>query len=709
VTVQLSNPTTQPVTVPFTLSGTAANPADHDLSAGSFVTPGSTKSPGTTTATKTIQIVSDALDEPNETIVVTLGTATNASFQGLSVQTLTIQDDDASPSLSINDLFAPEAGGAASFTVSLSAASGQAVQVTASTVDQSAQAGADYTAVTSLVMTIPAGQTSASLPVTILDDNLAEPNERFLVRLSAPQNASLLDPEGAGTITDDEVSVSIGSVSRLEGAGGATTSFGFPILLSRPAPADVTVLASTSDDTAIAGVDYTGLSNQPITIPAGSTQALVPVTVNDENLNEPLELFRVTISGLTGGGGKATIGTNTGTGIIENDDTVAISVDDPSAPENVATGRLDFTVSLSNPSVGTIALFAATQDGSALAASGDYMARSNVLLSFAPGQTSKTVSVTLADDAINERDESLSLLLSGLSGGFGSPSFAKASGQGTIANDDLVTFGLANASIPENLGGSQAFAVPARITVTLSKASDAAVSFNVDTIGGTATPGLDFAPISALQITIPAGQTSAVLATTIFNERFNESDETFSLQLSSISGNPGVGPGVTLAVTITNDDDYDIVETIAGGFNLGAPANKSPFTILQGKGKLAVDSSGNVFVSEPSSASGIRRIDGQTGTVSAIVGPGLGSNLGDGGLAAHASIQEPTALTLDGAGNLYIAEDGFGLAALRRVDAQSGVINTVIDSPSTSFFAQKAAGIGDGGPLARWPDAGECP
>ena len=84
------------------------------------------------------------------------------------------------------------------------------------TADGSATAGSDYTAASGDV-TIPAGQTSATITVAVKGDRLPEPNETFVVNLSSPTNASIADGQGMGTILDNEPRISINNVSKKEG------------------------------------------------------------------------------------------------------------------------------------------------------------------------------------------------------------------------------------------------------------------------------------------------------------------------------------------------------------------------------------------------------------------------------------------------------------------------------------------------------------
>ena len=92
VTAQLSESHTSAVSVPFTLSGTGATPADFTVTASPL-----TIAAGQTSASATITVVDDTDDEQDETIILTIGTPTNATKGTRAVQTVTITDNDPTP------------------------------------------------------------------------------------------------------------------------------------------------------------------------------------------------------------------------------------------------------------------------------------------------------------------------------------------------------------------------------------------------------------------------------------------------------------------------------------------------------------------------------------------------------------------------------------------------------------------------------------
>ncbi|NUS60574.1 MAG: hypothetical protein HOQ01_06465 [Lysobacter sp.] len=110
------------------------------------------------------------------------------------------------PTLSVGDVALSEGHSGTktmSFTVKLSAASTNTVNVSFKTSNGSAVAGTDYTAALGTISFSP-GQTSRSVAVTLRGDRTPEKSETFALNLSNPVNATLRDGVAIGTITNDD-------------------------------------------------------------------------------------------------------------------------------------------------------------------------------------------------------------------------------------------------------------------------------------------------------------------------------------------------------------------------------------------------------------------------------------------------------------------------------------------------------------------------
>ena len=214
IAVTLSNATILTVVVDFTVAAGTADDSGTDFTlANGQVTIGA----GTTSANISFTVNSDLLDEDNEDFQVTLTNVSslNATLGSTLTHTYTIDDDDDTPSLSIDNISAGESTGTAQFTVTLSAESGKTVTVSHETADITASAGNDYTGITSTVLTFNPGDTTKTIDVSILPDTTDEIDETYNVNLSGAVNASITGSTGLGTITDDDdlASLSINDVS----------------------------------------------------------------------------------------------------------------------------------------------------------------------------------------------------------------------------------------------------------------------------------------------------------------------------------------------------------------------------------------------------------------------------------------------------------------------------------------------------------------
>ena len=199
----------QTVTVAFaTVDGTARAGSDYVAAEGTLTFP-----PGTTRRTIEVATRQEEIVESEEGFAVELSDPTGAGLED-DAGTGTITDDDfveGLPTLSIADAAAVSEGGTAGFVVTLSAASEKEVRVSYRSADDTATAGLDYTPTDGTLRFEP-GETTRTITVATLADEVVEGAERFTVELSEPVAATIADATGAGTIT--EIAERIGTVSR---------------------------------------------------------------------------------------------------------------------------------------------------------------------------------------------------------------------------------------------------------------------------------------------------------------------------------------------------------------------------------------------------------------------------------------------------------------------------------------------------------------
>lgn len=491
-----------------------------------------TFAPGETTKTVSVMINADALHESDETFLLTLSNPTQATLADVDAVG-TIQNDDAEPTLSINDIMVIEGTGttptAAQFTVSLSAASGQEVTVAYATSAATAADGTDFIGASG-TLTFAAGTTSQTVTLLVNPDDLDENDETFTVTLTSPTHATIADAVGTATLSDDDAqpTMTIAGSATSEGNGGASAS-SFQVALSAPSGKTISVDWTTQDGTATAPADYTA-SMATLTFNPGDVTATIQVPIVGDTQIEPDETFTVALTNAT----NATVINASALATILDDDAPvpAVSIDDPSVTEgNAGTSTLTFTVSLSTSTTQPVTVDFSTNDGTAasggIASEGglDYVATSGTL-TFPAGTTQQTVTVTVNGDTLHENGETLSVLLSGAT----NATIADATGVGSILNDDAPpSMTVTDVVATEGNAGSRTFT----FTVNLSGPSQPTVSADFTTMDATATAGGGDYTSTAGTVTFASGVTTALISVTVLGDTLHESDETFRVELTN--------------------------------------------------------------------------------------------------------------------------------------------------------------------------------
>src|SRR5205814_6346875 len=166
-----------------------------------------------------LAVVNDALNELNETVLVTVSNPTNATLGAITTHAYTITDDDPPPTVALSLTGSPmaEAGGVATVSATLSAASGLTVTVDLA-FSGTATLTSDYTrSGTSIV--IPPGSTTGTITLSAVQDTLDEVDETIIVDISSVTNGTESGAQQVtATITDDDgPTISINSVTVTEG------------------------------------------------------------------------------------------------------------------------------------------------------------------------------------------------------------------------------------------------------------------------------------------------------------------------------------------------------------------------------------------------------------------------------------------------------------------------------------------------------------
>ncbi len=376
-----------------------------------------------------------------------------------------ILDDDPKPAISIADgtpspQAEPDASGDAAttilFTVTLSNPSSQAVTVAYNAVSGTAVAGVDFDNASG-TLTFAPGETSKVIAIDVYGDDIDEALENFTIQLSSPTNAWILDGNGVGHIADNDPTpvLSIGDGSAEE--GDALT---FTLSLSNPSSGDIVLdLAAGMPGTGAPGADYeiTGLqyfngaswvpaggpNGTLVTIAAGQTSLLVRVDSIEDLVDEPNETF--TLSATAAPGSAAVDTSDAGIGTINDDDAApTLAINDVQVTEGDPVGGNDnpdtyvtFTVTKTGLTSETVTVKYNVVEGSAVEPE-DYFIDGGTdplsgTLTFAPGETTKTITLKITDDQSVEGTETFSVMLSDPT----NATIADGTGIGTIIDDDV--------------------------------------------------------------------------------------------------------------------------------------------------------------------------------------------------------------------------------------------------------------------------------
>ena len=230
------------------------------------------------------------------------------------------------------------------------------------------------------------------------------------MNLSSPSaNATIARASATATIIDNDApsgtpQVSINNLTVDEADGTAN----FVITLDRPSAGVVSINYATQDGTALAGSDYVAEAGT-LKFAPGETAKTVKVQLINDTLPEGAEAFSLALSGLVGATALNPVGTAV---IAANDEPVvskaSISIDDVTVGEQ--DGFADFVIRLDAPTSAPLTVNYSTAPSTATNYS-DFIPVSGAL-TFAPGETVKTVSVQVVDNPDTEATEVYKMNLS---------------------------------------------------------------------------------------------------------------------------------------------------------------------------------------------------------------------------------------------------------------------------------------------------------
>ena len=443
-TVTLSQAATAPVSVHYaTVDGTAKAGTDYSAASGTL-----TFAAGETSKTIRVTVIGDTTVEPNETFALRLSAASGATIARATATGTIINDGQAPSDASLAYVVTSNWGtgfiGSMTVTAGSASLSGWTVEFDSSAAITGIWSAEIVSHVgTHYVVRNAAWNSDVAAGKSVTFGFQATPG-------SGGTSASGFIINGHDAGTPGLPSLSVANASVNEGNSG-THDLAFTIALSAASTAPVTVAYGTANGTATAGSDYTAASGT-LTFAPGETSKVVHVQVSGDTAVEANETLRFNLSAPSG----ATIADGTATGTIVNDDTLplpALTIGNARFAEGsaAAPGHAAFTVTLSAASSTPVSVHYATADGTAHAGS-DYLARSGTL-TFAAGETRKTIQISAIGDSLLEANESFKVLLTGPVGA----TIADGTGLGIIDNDDaapLPSLSISDVSVIEGDPGA---------------------------------------------------------------------------------------------------------------------------------------------------------------------------------------------------------------------------------------------------------------
>ncbi len=426
-----------PPASPLPVSVTVAASGDYGIAGASRTV----TIPTAGSVTLTLATADDSADEPDGSVTVTVNDGAGYTVGSSASGSVSIEDDDLPPpAVSITAAAASVAeGGAASFTVSADRAPDADLTVTLAVAEA---AGSNHVAADDegpRSVTIAKGGTRAVFSVPTVDDAVDEPDGSVTVTVNDGAGYTVgSSASGSVFIEDDDLpppAVSITAAAASVAEGGAAS---FTVSADRAPDADLTITLSVTE---AAGSDHVAADDEgtaTVTIAKGTTEASFSVATVDDAVDEPDGSVTVTVA--AGAGYTVSSSRGAATVSVSDDDAAAgpvLSVADATERESgqrYGMSLMEFTVRLSAAAAKTVRVRASTRVSSPVSArpKEDYWPLRSELVRFYPGQTEKTVWVSIYNDSHDEDPETFEVVLSDADGA----TIGDGVAVGTIVNDD---------------------------------------------------------------------------------------------------------------------------------------------------------------------------------------------------------------------------------------------------------------------------------
>ncbi len=420
----------------------------------------------------------------------------------------------------------------------------------------------------------PGEQIFTNTPLVAGDNNLT-----FAVPLTATVSTTLarfrystapgLSYNGSaadGEVEDCQINIidnqfSIDNPMVTEGNAG-TTTMTFTVTRTTNAN-DSSVDFNITGGTATAGTDYTTIPGATINfLTGGSLSETIEISINGDLVVEDNETIIVTLSNPVNGG----LGTNPGTGTINNDDSATLTLSGGSS--QAEGGSFTMLATLSAPVQGGFTVAYTNNDGTATVAGSDYTDNDGSLIFAGSANETQSFIVNSTVDNTVELDESFTANLGAISATsavqIAAITIAGTPQTNTILNDDGAIVNLVGNFTEEESITPQSF------TVSLSNPVDVPVTVLFSTADNTAfASDNDYVAITNQTVTFPANtNTAQFVLVTINNDNKVEADEIYNVSINTLNaGGRNVSIGTGSAIGTIENDDQSVV-TLSGGISM---------------------------------------------------------------------------------------------------------------------------------------------
>jgi uncharacterized repeat protein (TIGR01451 family)/gliding motility-associated-like protein len=562
VTLDKVNHTDAPITFEFDDSGTGTATSGSDYTAVGGAAQVSV-AVGASTGTFTVTVTDDASFELTETLICNINTPSNANVTiTTGTATANITDNDApNAGLSVTQQGNESGPVQIIYTVTLDHANGTGSPITFEFDDLgsgTAVSGSDYNAVGGTAqISIADGASTGTYTITVTDDALFELTETVIFNINTPSNGNvtITAADATANIADNDAPNAVLSVTQ-QGNEAGPVSIVYTVTLNHENNTGSAITFEFDDlttGTATSGDDYTAIDGAAqISIADGASTGTYTVIVINDDFLESTETLNAQISNpsnalvtITGASATANISDNETSNAVlsvttHGDETGPISI--------VYTVTLD-KVNHTNAPI----TFEFDNSGTGTAVSGsDYTAVGGAAqVSVAVGSSSGTYSVTVINDALFELTETVICNIN-------TPSNANVSITTGDATANITDNDAPNAVLSVTQQGNESGPVHIIYTVTIDHANGTGVpiTFEFDDSGtGTATSGLDYTAVSgSAQVSVANGASSGTVTITITNDDLFELTETVICNIHTPSN---TNVNITTANETANIADND--------------------------------------------------------------------------------------------------------------------------------------------------------